>query len=157
MNPSGPAAADGPPPPTLGLAQLPDLATSFRTAGLEVTLVGDGDGDGDPHPLSAGAALTAYRIAQEALTNVTKHAGTGTAEVRLAYTRDHLVVSATDTGGPGRPDSPDPGGGYGLIGMRERAHSAGGRLRTGRRPQGGFEVVAELPLQRSRPEKPAAT
>jgi signal transduction histidine kinase len=148
--------ADRPPAPTPGLAQLPDLAASFRHAGLAVTLATDGD----PRPLSAGAALTAYRIVQEALTNVTKHALTGAAEVRLAYTHDRLVVTVVNAGDADdarRSGSPSPSGGYGLIGMRERAHSVGGHIRMGHRPQGGFEVVAELPVQPYRLEEPAAT
>jgi signal transduction histidine kinase len=144
---------DKPPAPTPGLAQLPDLASSFRHAGLAVTLATDGD----PRPLSAGAALTAYRIVQEALTNVTKHAVTGSAEVRLAYTHDRLIVRVVNAEGAGRPDSASPDGGYGRIGMRERARSVGGHIRTGHLPQGGFEVVAELPVQSYRLEEPAAT
>ncbi|GAA4024081.1 hypothetical protein GCM10022232_81720 [Streptomyces plumbiresistens] len=149
-----PSDADRPPAPTPGLAQLPDLASSFQHAGLAVSLATDGD----PRPLSAGAALTAYRIVQEALTNVTKHAVTGSAEVRLAYTHDRLVVTVVNADAVRRSDSSSPGGGgYGLMGMRERAHSVGGRIRMGHRPQGGFEVVAELPVQPYRLEEPAAT
>ncbi|WP_236068024.1 sensor histidine kinase, partial [Streptomyces brasiliscabiei] len=127
---------------TPGLAQLPELAASFAYAGLTVTVTGTGD----PRPLSAGADLTAYRIAQEALTNVTKHAATRTAEVHLVYTTKRLRLTVLDDGGPRPGGEPSPGGGYGLLGMRERAHSAGGLLRVGPRPGGGFEVVAELPL-----------
>ena len=83
---------------------------------------------------------------QEALTNVTKHAGTGSAEVRLSYSRNRLGITVTDHGGTAPASSPATGGGYGVIGMRERALSAGGRLRAGHRPEGGFEVVTELPL-----------
>ncbi|MEU1512840.1 sensor histidine kinase [Streptomyces sp. NPDC005811] len=133
-----PAAA-----PTPGLAQLPQLAASFRGAGLMVTV----RTEGEPRPLTAGADLTAYRIAQEALTNVTKHAATGTADVRLVYADDRVVVTVTDGGG-NRPTA--GGNGYGLIGMRERARSAGGRVRAGHRVGGGFEVVAELPLDEGR-------
>ncbi|WP_327316535.1 sensor histidine kinase [Streptomyces sp. NBC_01235] len=140
---------------TPGLAQLPELAASFKGAGLQVTL----HTEGEPGPLTAGADLTAYRIVQEALTNVTKHAGAHTAEIRLVYAADRLAVTVTNDGGP-RPlslaSAPAPtsasasasvGTGYGLIGMHERARSAGGRVRTGNRPGGGFEVVTELPLR----------
>ncbi|MFI7499255.1 sensor histidine kinase [Streptomyces sp. NPDC049687] len=129
--------------PRPGLAQLPELAASFRGAGLEVTV----STEGEPRPLTAGADLTAYRIVQEALTNVTKHAAAGTARVRLVYADDRLALAITDDGGvpPRRPRSAGSGG-YGLIGMRERARSAGGRVWTGHRPHGGFEVVTELPL-----------
>ncbi|WP_369191182.1 sensor histidine kinase [Streptomyces sp. R08] len=128
--------------PTPGLAQLADLAASFEPAGLSVAVTVEGK----PQPLSAGADLTAYRIVQEALTNVTKHAGTGSAEVRLRYAHDRLGITVTDHGGTTAPSSPATTGGYGVIGMRERALSAGGRLRAGHRPQGGYEVATELPL-----------
>ncbi|WLW50579.1 sensor histidine kinase [Streptomyces sp. YU58] len=135
--------SDRPPTPTPGLAELPELAASFRHAGLTVTLVVEGE----PGPVAAGVALTAYRIAQEALTNVTKHAGSRSAEVRLVHTSDGLVLTITDDAPP-RPAGPSaPSGGYGLIGMRERVRSVGGRIRMGHRPEGGFEVVAELPVR----------
>uniref|UniRef100_UPI0005941781 sensor histidine kinase n=1 Tax=Nocardia vinacea TaxID=96468 RepID=UPI0005941781 len=111
---------------------------------------------GVPRPLSPGADLTAYRIIQEALTNVTKHAGTAAATVRLVYSRLLLTISVADDGGTvsesvrGEQDSGSQG--YGLIGMNERAVSAGGHLHAGRRPDGGFEVTTELPLER--PEIP---
>ncbi|MFJ9632522.1 sensor histidine kinase [Streptomyces sp. NPDC101175] len=128
--------------PAPGLARLAELAASFEPAGLTVTV----STEGRPQPLSAGTDLTAYRIVQEALTNVTKHAGTGFAEVRLSYAHDRLGITVTDQGGAAPAPSPGTGGGYGVIGMRERALSAGGRLRAGHRPEGGFEVVTELPL-----------
>ncbi|MFM9580486.1 sensor histidine kinase [Streptomyces caniscabiei] len=140
---------DKDPDTTPGLTRLPELAASFAHAGLTVTVTGEGE----PRPLSAGTDLTAYRIVQEALTNVTKHASTRTADVHLAYTSTHLRLTVSNGsgsgGGPGaaapHPSAPGPGE-YGLLGMRERAHSADGRLRVGPRPGGGFEVVAELPL-----------
>lgn len=134
--------SESPSGPAPGLAQLADLAASFEPAGLSVTV----STEGKPQPLSAGADLTAYRIVQEALTNVTKHAGTGSAEVRLSYSHDRLGITVTDHGGTAVPSSIASGSGYGVIGMRERALSAGGRLRAGHRPEGGFEVVTELPL-----------
>ncbi len=134
--------------PAPGLAQLPGLADSFRSAGLTVTITTDGE----PQPLPAGTDLTAYRIIQEALTNVTKHAATSEAQVRLAYAGDRLGVTVTnDSPSPPAAATADPG--YGLIGMRERALSLGGRLRAGHRPAGGFEVVTELPLHPSRPHE----
>ncbi|MFD5266578.1 sensor histidine kinase [Streptomyces sp. NPDC058335] len=140
---------------TPGLAQLAELADSFHVAGGVHVSVRT---EGEPRPLTAGADLTAYRIAQEALTNVAKHAGPGKAEVRLVYTDDHVSVSVTDDGGAvaRRLRHPSPGGeGYGLIGMRERARSAGGRVRAGHRPEGGFEVLTELPLARADMGQPA--
>ncbi|TLS46825.1 sensor histidine kinase [Streptomyces montanus] len=136
--------------PAPGLASLPDLAASFHGAGLRVTVTTVGA----PRPLSAGADLTAYRIVQEALTNVTKHACTGTAEVRLTFSRDRLSLTVANGGTRAPADSRFVSGGYGLIGMRERAVSVGGRLHAGPRPRGGFEVVAELPLPPVPPEEP---
>ena len=132
--------SDRTPERTPGLAHLPELAASFRHAGLTVAVTTEGT----VRPLSAGTDLTAYRIVQEALTNVTKHAAVDTAEVRLAYRAHDLLVSVVNDG-PVYTDSPSPGGGYGLIGMRERARSAGGRIRSGHLVQGGFEVAVELP------------
>jgi len=145
-----PEASLDPPP---GLAQLPDLAGSFASAGLTVTVTTEGQAQ----PISPGVDLTAYRIVQEALTNVAKHAGTGAAEVRLSYFRDRLGITITNDGiaPPSTAAAPAhaPGPGYGLIGMRERALSIGGRLRAGSGPAGGFEVATELPLHPHAPEE----
>ncbi|MEU2129034.1 ATP-binding protein [Streptomyces sp. NPDC018352] len=100
--------------------------------------------EGEERALSSGTDLTAYRIVQEALTNVTKHAGSATASVRLRYTRRLLSLTITDDGHEPRTAG-EPG--YGLIGMRERALSAGGWLAAGHRASGGFEVATELPLE----------
>ncbi|MEU6200952.1 sensor histidine kinase [Streptomyces sp. NPDC047061] len=128
--------------PAPGLNRLSDLLTSFQRTGLTVTLTVEGR----PQPLSPGAELTAYRVVQEALTNVTKHASTSKAEVLLSYAHDLLRITVTNEAGAESSLPPVSGGGYGLIGMRERARSANGRLQAGRRPQGGFEVAIELPL-----------
>ena len=143
--------ADKPQEPTPGLARLPELAASFENAGLEVTVTTEGE----PGALSAGADLTAYRIVQEALTNVTKHAAAREAEVRLVYSEDRLALTVADDGGGTRTLPAPLGGGYGVVGMRERARSVGGRIRVGPRPRGGFEVVTELPLE-PHPELPLA-
>lgn len=136
--PDDPAA---PLEPSPGIAQIPALVDSFQHAGLEVTVWREGE----EHPLSPGVDLTAYRIVQEALTNVAKHAHTGSSSLTLKYTRTRLVITVEDSGSPhGRqPDSPS---GYGMIGMRERAAAVGGRLRAGPQPEGGFRVSTELPL-----------
>jgi signal transduction histidine kinase len=140
---SGDAAAPAEPAP--GLARLPALLETFRRAGLEVTMRQNGPG----RPLPPGVDLTAYRIVQEALTNVTKHAGAGGARVDLVWSRGRVTITVADDG-PGTPDGPGAGPdrppGYGLIGMRERATSVGGQLSAGRRPEGGFLVRAQLPL-----------
>jgi signal transduction histidine kinase len=142
------ADAGGPDEPAPGLARLPTLLESFRRAGLEVTA----RQEGPARPLAPGLDLTVYRIVQEALTNVTKHAGSGAARVGLDWHPGRLVLTVADDGprgGPGGrrlPVVPERPPGYGLIGMRERAAAVGGRLDAGRRPEGGFLVRAELPL-----------
>jgi len=129
--------SDAPLEPAPRLAQLPGMAASLESAGLTVTVVTDGE----PRWLSPGVDLTAFRIVQEALTNVTKHAAAKEARVRLAYSRDRLTITVTDEGDGATSAATGPNGGFGLIGMRERALSVGGRLRTGRRPEGGFQVT----------------
>ena len=96
--------------------------------------------------------LAAYRIIQESLTNVIRHAGPAEAAVSLSYRPDELEIDVTDTGhgpkastGPGAAESP---AGHGLAGMRERAASVGGTVQTGPRPGGGYQVTALLPVHR---------
>ncbi|MGV9938673.1 sensor histidine kinase [Streptomyces sp. NPDC003401] len=148
---SGEAAPPAEPAP--GLSRLPTLLESFHHAGLEVSV----HQEGTARPLPPGVDLTAYRIVQEALTNVTKHAGTGSARVRLAWERDHVTITVADDGkgartarfaatGPNASAAPGRPPGYGLIGMRERATAVGGDLFAGRRPEGGFLVSTRLPL-----------
>ncbi|SNS00056.1 sensor histidine kinase [Actinomadura mexicana] len=142
---TGDAAAPAEPAP--GLSRLPTLLESFRRAGLEVSV----HQEGTARPLAPGVDLTAYRIVQEALTNVTKHAGTGSARVRLAWNRDRVTITVADDGGgartaPTASTGADRPPGYGLIGMRERATAVGGHLSAGRRPEGGFLVSTQLPL-----------
>ncbi|MFJ4201838.1 sensor histidine kinase [Streptomyces sviceus] len=130
--------------PAPGLARLPELVASCASAGITVTVTTEGE----PQSLSPGVDLTAFRIVQEALTNVTKHAATQTAHVRFVYAGPRLLITVTDEGPPA-PATPEPAKGFGVMGMRERAHSVGGELRAGPRPQGGFEVSTALPLQPS--------
>ncbi|MCI3275379.1 sensor histidine kinase [Streptomyces cylindrosporus] len=137
--------------PSPGLERLPDLVATCATAGLDVTVTTEGE----PLPLSPGVDLTAYRIIQEALTNATKHATDHTAHVRLAYAGSRLKITVTNGGRVAEP--PVPGGGFGLMGMRERAHSVGGDLRAGPLPDGGFEVSTALPLQLAAAEEQEAT
>ncbi|MFD8384615.1 sensor histidine kinase [Streptomyces sp. NPDC059679] len=127
--------------PTPGLRRLPELVAGCESAGLTVTVTTEGR----VQPLSPGVDLTAYRIIQEALTNATKHASDHAARVRLVYSDSRLLITVTNEGAAVTPSL--PGGGYGLMGMRERAHSVGGDLRAGPRSEGGFEVATALPLQ----------
>ncbi|TQE35809.1 sensor histidine kinase [Streptomyces ipomoeae] len=144
--PDDPAA---PLAPTPGLDQLPDLITTCASAGLSVTVTTEGA----PAPLDPGVDLTAYRIVQEALTNVNMHAAVDAARIHLAYEEAHLTVTITDDGTPRPEGAAGAGRGFGLIGMRERAQSVGGCLSAGHRPEGGFEVTTDLPL-RPRPSIP---
>ncbi|XTZ16822.1 sensor histidine kinase [Micromonospora echinospora] len=128
--------------PQPGLAGIESLVEQVREAGLPVTLTVEGT----PGPLEEGVTLTVYRIVQEALTNALQHAGPATAQVALTFGDVSLDVEVTDTGrGPGL-DTPDRIG-HGLVGMRERVGLYGGVLRTGRRPGGGFQVSATLPME----------
>ncbi|MFC8779966.1 sensor histidine kinase [Streptomyces nigra] len=129
--------------PAPGLARLPELLDTFRRAGLEVAV----REEGTVRPLPPGVDLTAYRIVQEALTNVAKHARTGRARIALTWHRDRVTVTVADDG-PGGGGAPERPPGYGLIGMRERATAVGGDLSAGRRPEGGFLVTARLPVPR---------
>ncbi|AZP22294.1 sensor histidine kinase [Streptomyces aquilus] len=126
--------------PAPGLRDLPELVDACAAAGLTVTV----GVEGQARRLTPVLDLTAYRIVQEALTNVSKHAATPAARVRLAYAPHRLTLSVTNDAAPGGP--PDITGGFGLITMRERATAAGGTFHAGRRPQGGFEVACTLPL-----------
>ncbi|MFF4508022.1 sensor histidine kinase [Streptomyces sp. NPDC001401] len=137
--------------PAPGLDRLPEVISACESAGLDVTVTTEGE----PRPLSPGVDLTAYRIIQEALTNATKHASDRAAHVRLAYSDSRLLITVTNEGRDAAPAV--PGGGFGLMGMRERAHSVGGDLRAGPRPEGGFEVATALPLHSQAPEEHEAT
>jgi signal transduction histidine kinase len=133
--------------PQPGLADLPRLVEQTRGAGLDVSLATAGVVAGLP----ARVDLFAYRIVQEALTNVLKHAGPGAhTEVRLGTDRRGVVIEVLDDGsgasGLAGPDVDDAGGrGHGIVGMRERARLLGGTLDARPRPGGGFRVVAHLP------------
>ena len=127
--------------PQPGLGQLDELLGQARAAGLPVTC----SVEGTVRPLAAGTALTAYRIIQESLTNVRKHAGgMACANVVLRYAGTAVELSVTDNG-VGAAAACD-GAGHGLSGMSERAAMYGGSVRAGPRPGGGFEVTATLPI-----------
>ncbi len=149
-----------------GLDRLPALSEAVRAAGAPVSVTIEGA----PVPLEPGVDHAAYRILQESLTNVLRHAGPqASATVRLSYQPDALTIEVTDDGpgpapeingtpaqlpaggsaptsAPSPAGGPAPTGGHGLTGMAERAAAVGGQLTAGPRPDGGFEVLATLPL-----------
>jgi len=134
--------ADAPRTPAPGLADLDALVRSASHAGLSV----DVSVDGPMRPLPGAVDLTAYRIVQESLTNVVRHADATTARVLVSYRPDALVVEVTDDG-RGNGNGTAPRGGHGLVGMRERAAAIGGTLAAETAPGGGFRVRAQLPIQ----------
>ncbi|MEV4508692.1 sensor histidine kinase [Dactylosporangium sp. NPDC049525] len=136
----GDTAGTGTTAAPVGLDRLDELLTQVGEAGLTVTL----RREGTPVTLLPAADLSAYRIVQEALTNVLKHAGPAHVTVELRYAGDGVHLSVVDSGG--RATVASNGGGQGLIGMRERATLFGGDLSAGPRPGGGFAVHARLPL-----------
>ena len=124
-----------------GLCQLDSLVARARAAGLPVTVTVTGA----ERPLPPDVDQAAYRIVQEALTNVSRHAGQACASVRLQYTPDALTVQVDDDGDGSGPRPAAPG--LGLIGMRERVSALGGHLHAGPQDGGGFQVRAELPVR----------
>jgi signal transduction histidine kinase len=143
--------------PTTGLSGLAELIASFQRSGLHI----DHDADSERHPLAPAADLTAYRVIQESLTNVCKHAGTATVRLHLDYQPAalHIVVdndnddNNRDPRRPYRGPTPHNGdaSGHGILGMRERVAALGGSLHAGPRPGGGFRVTATLPLKGGTP------
>lgn len=131
--------------PQPGLADLPRLVDQLREAGLDASLTTSDV----PADLPARVNLSAYRIIQEALTNVLRHAGPGSrATVQLSRDNNSLVINVLDDG---RGTATLADSGHGIVGMRERALLLGGDLAAGPRPGGGFQVVARLPVR----EEPA--
>jgi signal transduction histidine kinase len=135
--------------PAPGLADIDRLLAQCKAAGLTVTY----RLRGHLTPVSPSLDLSVYRIVQEALTNVTKHAGTAQATVDITFDDEAVIINVADKGALHRNGvvlGPDQGGGakahHGIIGMRERAAMFGGSLTAGPRPEGGFEVLARLPF-----------
>ncbi len=129
--------------PAPGLADLPNLIDQVSLAGVDVDL----DAEADALTLPAGVDLSAYRIIQEALTNVVRHAGPTTVHLTMRHRHDQLEIEVIDDGArAGRPPVPAPAGkGNGLVGMRERVGLYGGSLIAA--PSGtGFRVFARLPF-----------
>jgi signal transduction histidine kinase len=136
---------DEPRAPTPGLAQLELLVTTTSQAGVDTRV----QVSGEPRPLPAPVDLAAYRIVQESLTNVIRHAGADSASVSVVYEDDRVVVEIEDSGGATVNGAGD-GVGSGVAGMRERALALGGEFAAGRREDGGFRVRASLPLAAER-------
>lgn len=139
-----PEADDG--ASTVGIAQLPALVSESQQAGAPATLIVAGD----PRPLPLLIDVALYRVVQEALTNVRKHAGRGaSAEVRLRFETDAVEIEVSDDGVRQTLDRSDAAGSrLGLRGMRERVGAVGGEVSAGRRERGGFLVRARVPLER---------
>jgi signal transduction histidine kinase len=138
------AGEDGRAPlaPAPGLAELDALVAQAAGAGVEVRVAVQGE----PRRLPPAVDLACYRVVQESLTNVVRHAGAHRAEVTVTHHGDGVVVEVIDDGhGPaGEPAA--AGSGQGIVGMRERARALGGTLEAGPRPDGGFRVQATLPV-----------
>jgi len=128
--------------PMPGLDQLDTLVADMSESGLPVSL----DVSGRRAKVSGGVDLAAYRIVQESLTNVLRHAGPATATVRVAYGPRELSLEVVDDGKGSAPEAV-ANGGHGIVGMRERAAAVGGTLDAGPRPGGGFRVHAVLPVE----------
>ena len=127
--------------PAPGLDRLDALVQRTVEAGVPAELIRTGERG----RLPASVELTAYRIVQESLTNVLRHAGPATATVQVEHTPDALIVQVDDTGGgPGAGN----GVGQGITGMHARAGAVGGTVATGPGPDGGFSVRARLPVNR---------
>jgi signal transduction histidine kinase len=134
----GPGPAPAPLDPAPGLDGLGQLAATATGAGVRV----DVRWRADRRPLPADVDLSAFRIIQEAVTNVIRHAGTGHCQVIIDQHDDEVAIEVVDDGRGGPGDET----GYGIAGMRERADLVGGQLSAGPRPEGGFRVAARLPL-----------
>jgi signal transduction histidine kinase len=131
--------------PAAGLESVQELAEGLRRSGLAVSVRIAGERPAVP----PGLDLTAYRIVQEALTNVLKHAGPATVNVTIDYHPDSVCIDVADNGRGASTAPADgvPGDGHGLLGMRERVAVFGGRLDAGSRAGGGFRVTATLPFE----------
>ncbi|MET9770688.1 sensor histidine kinase [Streptomyces sp. NPDC006415] len=138
---------DAPTSPAPGLDRLPELVEQAAAAGLTVTV----ESEGDPAAVPPGAHLAAFRIVQEALTNVVRHSGSRTALVHIGYGSGRLRLRIDDAGPATGGDA--GGSGNGLVGMRERAAALGGTIDAGPRTGGGFRVLAELPFTAPDPDR----
>lgn len=133
---------DAPRTPSPSIAQLDDLVAGATAAGLTVrTTI-----EGEARPLPAAVDLAAYRIVQEALTNVVRHADARRVDVQVAYADDVVTIEVVDDGHSAATNGDAGGSGSGITGMLERATARGGKLDAGPGPDGGFRVRARLPI-----------
>ena len=129
--------------PQPGFDDIPDLVAEVRQSGLAV----DYAVRGEPRPLAAGVDLSAYRIVQEALTNVRRHAGPARAGVVVEFADRLIRLSVVDDGrGAGSDEGDGSAAGHGLVGIRERAAMLGGTVEAGPRPEGGYAMFVTIPL-----------
>jgi signal transduction histidine kinase len=134
--------------PQPSMDELDALIDRAREAGLDVDL----EIEGERRRVQPSVDLSCFRIVQEALSNTIKHAHAAHAHVHLRYRDDRVEVGVSDDGRGIRPETVN-GHGHGLVGMRERVSMLGGRLETGYRADGGFEVRATLPLEPEEQER----
>lgn len=158
QGPSVPEDPSAPIPDDLlaGIDRIPALAERLEAAGLRVVV----HVSGSRRPLHPGIELCAYRVVQEALTNVVKHSTARAADVTVAYLEQELRVTVLDEGAPAsatdaapKAFASAPGSGHGLIGMRERAKIWHGSLTAEARPGGGFQVRLRIPLEGNAPDR----
>jgi len=126
--------------PSPSIARLDDLVAGATAAGLAVRT----EVEGEPRPLPAAVDLAAYRIVQEALTNVVRHAGATSVTIRIGYDAHDVTIRVDDNGRGGEANG--DGGGSGITGMRERATAHGGDFEAAAQPGGGFGVRARIPV-----------
>jgi signal transduction histidine kinase len=144
QNDDGVAGIDRAAAPQPGLGRIEELARPLRAAGVDVEIVEEGAARAEP----AGVDVSAYRIVQEALTNVLRHAGATRVQVAVRHRPDAVEIEVVDDGRGGSPRAIDGHGpGLGLVGMRERTALLGGRLDAGPTAHGGFRIHAVLPLE----------
>ncbi|WP_042444754.1 sensor histidine kinase [Streptacidiphilus jiangxiensis] len=141
--------------PAPGLDDVERLAATTTEAGVRV----DVTRRGEPRPLPNDIDLSAYRIVQEAVTNVVRHSGARSCRVLIDHGVDELALEVVDDGAHGVPSPHAPhghhGSGFGITGMRERVSLLHGEFGAGPRPEGGFRVTARLPLPPAKPATPA--
>ncbi|MGH2688458.1 MAG: sensor histidine kinase, partial [Actinomycetota bacterium] len=135
---------DTPLPPSPGLHDLDGLVQTARSGGVDVQL----RTSGEERALPVAVDVTAFRVVQEALTNVVRHAGASVATVSIRYEPAALFVTVDDDGRGSTSDLP---AGHGLVGIRERAEALGGAAHLGPAPGGGFRVQVRLPTERVTP------